>query len=153
MLEIYLNFSRSPVAADRGTLSLQPYLSIKILCIKLRSSPYVTGYKIENQEILLSLYADDCSNFLEYNENNLENAIIILNDFYHVSGLKIHLTKTQCVVFGHIPNDNYEICNHISLKWDQNFKLPGVETVEFDGMLENMHSNYENNSLKKCALS
>lgn len=54
------------------------------------------------------------------------------------------------MVFGHIPNDNYEICNHISLKWDQNFKLPGVE---FDGMLENMHSNYENNSLKKCALS
>ena len=54
------------------------------------------------------------------------------------------------MVFGHITNDNYEICNHISLKWDQNFKLPGVE---FDGMLENMHSNFENNSLKKCALS
>ena len=47
------------------------------------------------------------------------------------------------MVFGHIPNDNYKICNHITLKWDQNFKLLGVE---FDGMLENMFSNYENNS-------
>jgi hypothetical protein len=115
-------------------------LSIEILCIKLRSSPSVSGYKIENREILLSLYADDCSIFLEYNANNLENAIMILNDFYCVSGLKIHLTKTQCVVFGYIPNVNYKLCEHLSLKWDQRFKLLGVE---FDGMLENMNINYE----------
>jgi len=65
---------------------------------------------------------------------------MILNDFYCISGLKIHLTKTQCVVFGHIPNVNYKLCEHLSLKWDQKFKLLGVE---FDGMLENMSINYE----------
>ena len=115
-------------------------LSIEILCIKLRSSSNVTGFKVENKEILLSLYADDCSIFLEYNATNLENTINILNDFYLVSGLKIHLSKSQCVIFGNLPIDNYKLCNHIKLKWDQNFKLLGVE---FDGMLENMNANYE----------
>ena len=112
------------------TFRLESSRSVYTASIKLSSSPSVSGYKIENREILLSLYADDCSIFLEYNPNNLENAIMILNDFYCVSGLKIHLTKTQCVVFGHIPNVNYKLCEHLSLNGIKNSNYLGLNLME-----------------------
>ena len=114
-------------------------LSIEILCIKMRTDQNIKGYKLDTLETLLSLYADDCSIFLEYDSNNLENTITILDEFYKVSGLQIHLNKTQCVIFGLIPNGEYKLCNHISIFWEQNFKLLGIQ---FDGLLENMDVNY-----------
>ena len=115
-------------------------MSIEILCIKLRNSKNVRGFKISNLEVLLSLYADDCSIFLEYDSNNLYAVINILNEFYSVSGLKIQMQKTQCIVFGRIPAANYKLCEDLNLKWEQNFKLLGVE---FDGMLSNMDKNFD----------
>ena len=40
-------------------------LSIEILCIKMRTDQNIKGFKLDKLEILLSLYADDCSIFLE----------------------------------------------------------------------------------------
>ena len=88
-------------------------LSIEILCIKMRAAQSIKGFKIGEIETLLSLYADGCSIFLEYDSSNLENAILMLNDFYEVSGLQIQVHKTQCVVFGQLPVRNYKLCNHI----------------------------------------
>ena len=45
----------------------------------------------------------------------------------------------QCVVIGLIHNGDYKLCNHISIRWDQNFKLLGIQ---FDGLLENMDANF-----------
>ncbi len=115
-------------------------LAIEILCIKLRNSSEVKGFKIHDKDFLLSLYADDCSIFLEYNSLNLSNVIVILNSFFHTSGLQIQMQKTQCVVFGKIPPTDYVLCRELGLKWDQNFKLLGIK---FDGTLSNIESNYD----------
>ena len=45
----------------------------------------------------------------------------MLNDLYEVSGLQIHLNKTQCVVFGQLPVGNYKLCDHIGIRWEQSF--------------------------------
>jgi hypothetical protein len=45
-------------------------------------------------------------------------------------------------VFGLIHNGDYKLCNHISIRWDQNFKLMGIQ---FDGLLENMDVNFYEN--------
>ena len=115
-------------------------LAIEILCIKLRNSTEVKGFKIHDKDFLLSLYADDCSIFLEYNALNLSNVISILNSFFLTSGLQIQLQKTQCVVFGKIPAADYVLCTELGLKWDQNFKLLGIK---FDGTLSNIGTNYD----------
>ena len=95
-------------------------------------------------KILLSIYADDCSIFLEYNAESLRNSIKILNDFYFTSGLQIQISKTQCVVFGKIP-ENCNLCPELGLRWEQEFKLLGVN---FNGTLRNMEINFENNLIE-----
>ena len=50
---------RDPIVA---ALSI---LSIEVLCIRLRTSQDIIGFTINGKQILLSLYADDCSIFLE----------------------------------------------------------------------------------------
>ena len=95
----------------------------------------------------MSLYADDCSIFLEYNALNLSNVIGALNSFFLTSELQIQLQKTQCVVFGKIPATDYVLCTEFGLKWDQNFKLLGIK---FDGTLSNIETNYDekNNDIR-----
>ena len=70
--------------------SLLFIIAIEVLCIKLRNKGAIAGYKIRNFRAFLSLYADDCSIFLSYTESDLRNTIRVLNEFYKVSGLKIH---------------------------------------------------------------
>ena len=132
---------------DRGCRQGDPCASllfvcaIEILCIKLRSSNLVKGFKIDNIEILLSLYADDCSIFLEYDEVNLRNAITILTNFFYLSGLEIHLKKTQCVIFGAQTMNTPKLCHDLGLNWDQEFKLLGVtfnaDTLDYSQNFEN----------------
>ena len=57
-------------------------LCIEILAIKLRTSEQVEPFKIGTVDILLSLYADDMSVFLEPDERNLLAVLNILNDFF-----------------------------------------------------------------------
>ena len=115
-------------------------LAIEILCIRLRNSNEIHSFNMNGLEILLSLFADDCSIFLEYNSTDLRNTISILNDFFLISGLKIQLEKTQCVVFGHIPNISLRLCEEINLKWEQHFTLLGVD---FHPSLENVQENLD----------
>ena len=114
-------------------------LAIEILCIKLRNSSNIKGFQIEDLEFLLSLYADDCTIYLEYGEDNLRNCIKLLEEFYHLSGLKIHVEKTKCIIIGNnmgVAN----LCEDLNLKWDKNFTLLGVE---FDAPLEQMERNFD----------
>ena len=115
-------------------------IAIEILCIKIRNSPEVTGYKINAFEVILSLFADDCSIFLKYCANNLRNAVNILNRFYSLSGLKIQIEKTQVVCFGPLPAINYKMCEDLALNWSQNFELLGIK---FNPNLQNMEINLE----------
>ena len=79
MQVICQSFLISPEDVDKVTLLQQP---IEVLCIKMRTDQNIKGYKLDTLETLLSLYADDCSIFLEYDSNNLENTITVLDDFY-----------------------------------------------------------------------
>ena len=59
-----------------------PVLAIEILCIRLRSAREITNFDMNDINILLSLFADDCSIFLKYCSDSLGNTIGILNDFF-----------------------------------------------------------------------
>ena len=138
-LSDYFKFERGCKQGDPCS-SLIFILCIEILCIKMRNCNNIEGFTIENLTFLLSMYADDCSIFLKYNETNLRNTIKILDDFYSISGLQIHLKKTQCVIFGDTENKN-KLCADLGLDWNQEFKLLGVI---FNGDTLNFTLNFDN---------
>ena len=95
-------------------------LAIEILCEKLRNSPTLKGLSYKTGNILLSLFADDMTIFLEHSEEQLRETIKIINDLKKLSGLEIQLQKTQITIFGRIPqNDN--ICPEIKLQRRSDF--------------------------------
>ena len=57
-------------------------LAIEILCINFRNATNIEPYTLNRISVLLSLFADDMSIFLKYCENNLRNAVCILNKFF-----------------------------------------------------------------------
>jgi hypothetical protein len=106
--------------------SLLFILSIESLCIKLRASRIIKAFSIYDRYYLLSLYADDVTIFMEYDEQSLREVIKILKEFRKLSGLDINLQKTQCVKFGKNSNLLPNTCQDLNLVWDQRFKLLGV---------------------------
>ena len=75
-------------------------ICIEILAHKLRSDILIKNFKLENLSHTLELYADDCSIFLEPEEDNLRRVIATLDDFFQLSGLKISVSKTKANWFG-----------------------------------------------------
>ena len=63
-------------------------------------NPTLKGLSYKTGNILLSLFADDMTIFLEHSEEQLREAIKIINDFKKLSGLEIQLQKTQITIFG-----------------------------------------------------
>ena len=115
-------------------------MTIEILAHKLRTEKKIVGFKIGNISQLLELYADDCSIFLEPNSTNLRETCIILNNFYALSGLKIQVTKTKAIWFGAGWNNKEKLCPDLTLDWDTEFRLLGID---FDSGLTKMERNLE----------
>ena len=87
----------------------------------------------------LDLYADDLTIYLSPSEQNLKNVLKIIKDFYHLSCLKISVTKTKAVWFGSAADSEQILCPDDGLVWTKNFSLLGLE---FDNKLEQMDQNY-----------
>ena len=116
-------------------------ICIEILAHKLRNDPNIQGFQFNNQIFhTLELYADDCSIFLEPDEQNLRNAMKTLDSFFKLSGLKISLTKTKAIWFGKGYNGNTRLCQDLKLDWTSTFTLLGIE---FDNNLEHMDKNFD----------
>ena len=115
-------------------------IAIEILAHKLRSDPKIQGFKVNNQQKTLELYADDCSIFLQPYDQNLRNAIGILDNFFRLSGLKISVTKTKAIWFGNGYANAQRLCSDLTLDWDTEFRLLGVD---FHGGLIGMENNFD----------
>ena len=116
-------------------------ISIEILAHRLRNDPNIHGFKLKNQiSHTLELYADDCSIFLEPDEQNLRTVMETLNLFFELSGLKISLSKTKAIWFGQGFDPSKKLCEDLNLDWATSFTVLGID---FDNKLENMHINFE----------
>jgi len=98
-------FSTQPFAAERGVRQgddLSAYLFIivlEILCISVRSSKDICGIKVDNEELRLSLFADDLTGFLKDNLS-LVNFLKLIEDYGIWSGLKINHDKSEIMILG-----------------------------------------------------
>ena len=92
--------------------SLLFILCIKILLIKIRTSPKVKPFKSTYQLHLLKKetvtkymegFADDITLSIENTIESLTAATEIIEQFGNLSGLRIKKDKTQAMIFGQIP--------------------------------------------------
>ena len=63
--------------------SLLFILAIEILAIRLRSSSKITGFRIDIFRVLLSMYANDLTIIMQYNETELLAVVKVLDHFYN----------------------------------------------------------------------
>ena len=79
---------------------ISPYLFIvcvEILAIKIREDSLLKGFNIGNYVKKLDFYADDLTAYLVGTEASLRRMIVILDEFFNLSGLKINLAKCKAV--------------------------------------------------------
>ena len=102
-------------------------ICIEVLAIKLRSDPVIKGFQLENFSHLLELYADDCTVFLENDEDSLRKTLEDLDIFYSISGLRISVSKTKAIWFGSGYGNTHQLCPDLLLDWTTKFRLLGID--------------------------
>lgn len=110
------------------------------LANSVRNNKEIKGIKVNNEEIKISLFADDTVCFVE----NTHSINIVLNSLYkfqEISGLKINNHKTQCIGIGSERNKKY---SSINLNWtDINIQTLGITITNTES------KHYEVNYLPK----
>ena len=114
-------------------------IAVELLAHKLRTDTGIKGFDFGNLKHVLDIYADDLTIYLDPCEQNLKNVLKIIRDFFHLSCLKISVTKTKAIWFGNASNSDQILCPEEGLVWTKTFTLLGLE---FDNKLELMDQNY-----------
>ena len=93
----------------------------------IRCNKNMKGITIREKEILLALFADDTTLFLDGSEKSFTEAIATLELFSKISGLKINNEKTQISWIGRSRNCKVEYLRDRNFIWDPGtFKTLGI---------------------------
>ena len=96
-------FATSSFAVERGVRQGDPLsaylfiIALEVLCVNIRNSNDIRGIKVDNEEIKLSLFADDLTGFLK-DDLSLTNFLKLIEDYGTCSGLKVNHEKTEFLV-------------------------------------------------------
>ena len=100
-----IGFSTSPFAVERGVTQgdlLSAYLfviALEVLCVNIRNSNHIRGITVNNEEIKVSLFADDLTGFLK-DDLSLTNFLKLIEDYGTCSGLKVNHEKSELLLLG-----------------------------------------------------
>ena len=106
-------------ALERGIRQGDPlstYLfivAVEILAIAVRTNNSIRGISIGDQDYKLVQYADDTTGILK-DEESLKVFLDVLKSYEKVSGLKINISKSECMWIGASCNCKREV---LGLKW------------------------------------
>ena len=98
-------FSTGPFSLGRGVRQgdpLSPYLfiiALEVLAIRIRNDDSIQGFKIDEVNVKLNLFADDMTCFLK-EKGSYTSLFRLLDDFGECSGLKVNHEKTEALAFG-----------------------------------------------------
>ena len=122
-------------------------LCAEILALKLRNNNNIKGIEINNQEILLSQFADDTCLILDGKEKSFNTAIKELDYFAKISGLRINFQKTQVIWIGSKRYSNDRLGDKYGVQWGKTrFCYLGIE---FDvDLTEIVRLNYDKKLVK-----
>ena len=142
-------FLTDRISMKRGIFQgcpISPYLFllvIEIMALSIRQHDQIKGIPVKNQEVKISLFADDSVCFLD-GSDSFSQLFEVLFKFGKYSGCKINFSKTEAVWIGSkIGCQNYPYSNRgISWKRSQ-FKCLGVTLSTNMDLLFNL--NYKEN--------
>ena len=89
---------------------LSPYifiLGIEILSIAIRNHDGIGGINIFGKIIKHTMFADDCTIFLDGTQQSYNNAIYLFEEFGKLSGLTLNFTKCIVLKIGSLRNNRY----------------------------------------------
>ena len=73
------------------------YAALEVLCVNIRYTNDIRGIKVDNEEIKVSLFADDLTVFLK-DDLSLTSFLKLIEDYGTCSGLKVNHEKTEFLV-------------------------------------------------------
>ena len=152
----------SPIYILRGLHQgspLSPVLFLlvsQVLTKNVSNNSSIVGLKINDIDILISLFADDTDLYLEPSESCVEAVIEELGRFGRHSGCKPNLDKTKCIPLGATKYDT-EFIGYLNHKYgnsfvDNSFKALGINFDNYSSIEDISRSNYLtklNNALAK----
>jgi hypothetical protein len=140
-----------------------PYIYLicaEILSVMIRQNAKIKGININEQEILLSQFADDTTLSLDGSEESLRECIKTLKAFTLMSGLRMNNDKTQIVWIGSRKNCKVRFMRDMNFCWDPGiFKVLGIKfstdteriaEINYDGKLTEIQkilNNWEKRQL------
>ena len=97
-------------------------MGVELLAIRIRQSNNVKGLNLDIGKILqILLYADDITVFLQSRED-VENILIIIEEFSVFSGLRLNKQKSEAMGIGTNRNVNFGF----GLRWVDQIKVLGI---------------------------
>ena len=87
-------------------------LAIEILATQIRQDDNIHGVMVKNEEIKLTLFADDMTCFLN-DINSYLQLCRLLEDFYKYSGLRINNDKTELFAIGSIKLAQHDFIHNV----------------------------------------
>ena len=108
-----------------------PYLYLigaEVLSLLIRENNYIKGIKVENQEILLSQFADDTNVCLDGSEQSFREIINLLKGFAQMSGLKMNFEKTNVIWIGSMKQSQIRYLRDENFCWNPGiFRILGIQ--------------------------
>ncbi len=151
-------FSTSSFAVEIGVRQGDPLsahlfiIVLEILCIGIRNNKDIRGIKVGNEEIKLSLFADDLTAYLKINLS-VKNFLNLLDEYGNCSGLKIKHEKSEMLLLG---NHAYTVQEDKSvpgnLKVKKSANILGIhfsyasqlkQKLNVDELMKSIKQNYE----------
>ena len=93
----------------------------------IRQNPGIKGYTLFDQEIKITLYADDTTLFLDGSKESFEYCIGTILEYAKFSGLAMNFDKTKVVWFGCEHQNNTVFLPHLNFEWNpKSFTILGI---------------------------
>ena len=133
---MHSGFSTSSFAVEREVrqgdhLSAHLFIIVlEIVCISIRNSTDIRGIKVDNEEIELSLFADDMTAFLT-NNLSVKNFLKLIDEYGNCSGLKINHDKSEILLLG---NHGYTV--------QEDKSVPGNLKIKKSAKILGIHFSY-----------
>ena len=100
------------------------YAALEVLCVNIRYTNDIRGIKVDNEEIKVSLFADDLTVFLK-DDLSLTNFLKLIEDYGTCSGLKVNHEKTE------FRGTQRQFSENICSEYDLKSRIFGTLAVKF----------------------